>query len=176
MEPDQSAPGPQPRYPWSDRTKGPVDVRIFMVCKQVYEEASDVFFRHNTIKIRLIGDDFLGLPSPMFRTGFQPINQALISKLRRIELDITSGCQCVWALRRVCLELANRTRLKEVRINTCEVVLPDSDLDPVIDDACDVLMTLRGVGSITFTEPSVWRDLGTQAQREHVARIMTSLD
>ncbi|KAL8858208.1 MAG: hypothetical protein Q9178_005220 [Gyalolechia marmorata] len=176
MEPDQSAPGPQPKYPWFDRTKGPVDVRIFVVCKQVYEEATDAFFRHNIIKIQLIGDDFLKLPSPMFRTGFQPTNQALISKLRRIELDITTGRQCVWALKRVCLELANRSRLKEVRINSREVGRLDKDFDPGIDDACDVLMTLRGVGSVTFTESSVWRDLGTQAQRERVARIMTTLD
>ncbi|KAL8928039.1 MAG: hypothetical protein Q9172_001094 [Xanthocarpia lactea] len=180
MEPDQSAPGPQPKFPWLAREKGPVDVRIFVVCKQVYEEATNVFFRHNIIKIQLIGDDdFLRLPSPMFRTGFQPTNQALISKLKRIELDITTGRQCVWALKRVCLELANRTRLKKVTINARRVVLPDSDSDPAIDDAFDVLMTLRGVGSVTFTESSssgILRDVGTQAQKERVARIMTTLD
>ncbi|KAL8915007.1 MAG: hypothetical protein Q9171_000447 [Xanthocarpia ochracea] len=176
MEPDQSAPGSQPKNPSFYDMEGPVDVWIFVVCKQVYEEATDVFFRHNIIKIKLIGDDFLGLPSPMFRTGFQPTNQALISKLRRIELHITSGRQCVWALKRVCLELANRSRLKEVRINSREVGLPDPDFVPTINDACDVLMTLRGVGSVTFTESNVWRELGTQAQRESVARIMTTLN
>ncbi len=44
MEPDQSAPGPRPRNPYLYDMKGPVDVRIFVVCKQVYEEATDVFF------------------------------------------------------------------------------------------------------------------------------------
>lgn len=92
MEPDQSR--PQYTEERSDEEMGPIDVHIFVVCKQIYEEATTVFFGQNIIRTELIGPEFLTLPSPMFRTGFQPTDQHLISKLKRIELDIRPGRQC----------------------------------------------------------------------------------
>ncbi|KAL8951480.1 MAG: hypothetical protein Q9222_002534 [Ikaeria aurantiellina] len=92
LEPDQS--GPEHTEEGDDEEMGPIDVRIFVVCKQIYEEATDVFFGQNLIKVELVGAEYLNLPSPMFRTRFQPTNQDLINIVKRIELDLIIRRSC----------------------------------------------------------------------------------
>ena len=192
LEPDQSGPGYIKEG--EDDEMGPIDVRVFAVCKQIYEEATAIFFGYNLIKVELRGAEYLALPSPMFRTGFQPTNQDLISKLKRIEVNITTGKVCQWALKLVCRELANRSRLNEFRINAFGITTsgPEEDAatDTAIDEVYEILTVIRGVGCVIFNEPT-WEDqaslqwsrnnralrvLGSCAQRERVIRIMTTMD
>lgn len=182
LEPDQS--GPREIESGTDEDKGPVDVRIFVVCKQIYEEATTVFFGQNTFKIELIGEVYPNLPSPMFRTGFHPTNQDLISKLKKVELDLSPNRKCEWALKRVCKELADRASLVEMRINAHgSGDEGDDDKDREMDQILEIMTVVKGVGKVVFNDGTivdVWdnvipvRTLGTQAQRDRVSRIMTS--
>ncbi|KAL8834113.1 MAG: hypothetical protein Q9170_003916 [Blastenia crenularia] len=188
MEPDQS--GPKDTEEGTDEEIGPIDVRIFAVSRQMYEEASSVFFGQNLIKIELVGSGYLALPSPMFRIGFQPTNQDLMGKLKRVELDITTGKVCEWALKLISRELASRTRLNELKINAYGLGTAEPDVDAAMDEMLEILTVVRGVGRVIFNEPT-WKDqtssgwsgnngelriLGSQAQRERVSRIMTTMD
>ncbi|KAL8848266.1 MAG: hypothetical protein Q9221_006704 [Calogaya cf. arnoldii] len=180
MEPDQS--GPEHGHydeAGNDEQMGPVDVRLFVVCKQVYEEATTVFFGQNTFRIQLIGSEYLSLPSPMFRTDFQPTDQSLIAKLKRIDVVVRPGRKCDWALKLVCRELANRASLKEVKINIYPFVDRDTD-DETIDEMFEIFTTVRGVGNVVINDSTRYGDnaelpmLGSQAQRDRVKRLMTT--
>ncbi|KAL8789312.1 MAG: hypothetical protein Q9213_001235 [Squamulea squamosa] len=189
MEPDQS--GPRDSDSDSDELIEPVDVRIFVVCKQIYEEATTVFFGHNRIRIELVGQEYSKLPSPMFRTGFRPTDQALITKLKKIHLELTAGRSCEWALQRVCHELASRARLNEIKVIAHGYTDPGTEADKKVDRLLEILTAIRGVKSVIFDEPvpndlrtfvdgargghRIWI-LGTAAQRDRVKRIMTTMD
>ncbi|KAL8769233.1 MAG: hypothetical protein Q9209_004734 [Squamulea sp. 1 TL-2023] len=189
MEPDQS--GPSDLDGDSDELIEPVDVRIFVVCKQIYEEATTVFFSHNRIRIKLVGSEYSRLPSPMFRTGFQPTDQALIGKLKKIDMKLTTERTCEWALRRVCQELARRARLKEIKVTAHEFADLGSEADKALDGLLEILTAVRGLNSVILNEPAPndpytfiggigggprMRIPGTAAQRDRVKRIMTTLD
>lgn len=182
MEPDQSS--PQGIECGTDEQLGPVDVRILVVCKQIHDEATTVFFSQNTFKIELEGEQFPNLPSPMFRTGYQPTNQDPISKLKKIELDLKPGRKCAWALEHVCKELANRASLQEVRLNAHDSEYEDSNADKAMDEIFEILTVLKGVGKVVFSEGTtvdVWdnvhpaRTLGTQVVRDRVSTILTAV-
>ena len=169
MEPDQSREFIEGS---TDEEIGPVDVRIFAVCKQVYGQ--------NVFRIELVGPEYLNLPSPMFRTGFQPTNQDLISKPKKVELQLFSGRRYEWALKRVCKELADRAKLNEIRIDAHGSVGLGADADKVMDDLFEILTDSRGVESVVFND--AWehdtevRILGTRAQKDRVTQIMTTLN
>ncbi|KAL8644581.1 MAG: hypothetical protein Q9226_007692 [Calogaya cf. arnoldii] len=142
FDPDQSE--PESTEAGSDEEMGPVD-----------EEATTVFFGRNIFKIELIGLEYLTLPSPMFRTGFQPTNQLLITKLKRLEVDLSPNRRCDWALRLVCKELADRASLLELRINAHGSAIWGVKVDEEMDEMFEILTIVRGVGSVVFNDPTM---------------------
>ncbi|KAL8853695.1 MAG: hypothetical protein Q9221_001506 [Calogaya cf. arnoldii] len=185
FDPDQSE--PESTEAGSDEEMGPVDVRLFVVSKRIYEEATTVFFGRNIFKIELIGLEYLTLPSPMFRTGFQPTNQLLINKLKRLQVDISPNRRCDWALRIVCKKLADRASLLDLRINAHGPSIWGVKVDKEMNEMFEILTIVRGVGSVMFNDPTmststlrVWQNtafmriLGSQVQRDRVSRIMTA--
>lgn len=167
----------------SETDEGPVDVRLFAVCKQIYEEATDVLLGQNVIKIDLGAD----LPPPMFREGTQ---STLIPKLRRIGIYLplyrrAQAARVKSLLERTCQLLASESQLTGLGIIPFS---PASWYNPNMHEAMDgvleALTILRGVSRVIIPEQedlvmmmpeSAARDdvaLGTQAQKERIRGIV----
>lgn len=134
--------------------EGPIDVRLFAVCKQVYEEAAHVFLGSNIIKIDLEG---LFLP-PLLREESQA---NLTPKLRRITIrlplyqaesdhdhEYDSPIQKVQSIRQA---LVTRSRLTEIYIMPC---MPKywcwPDINEAVNRVAECFSILRGLGGQIF--------------------------
>ncbi|KAL8719380.1 MAG: hypothetical protein Q9225_003610 [Loekoesia sp. 1 TL-2023] len=130
--------------------EGSIDVRLFAVCKQVYEEATNVFFGQNIIKIDL-GQN---LAPPMFRKGPQA---TAIHKLRRIEIhlplySVPEAARLIWLLQLVCQALSIRSHLTEVTIIPfCPTSWYKPAMHQAMDNVLETLTALRGVGRVFFS-------------------------
>ncbi|KAL8971407.1 MAG: hypothetical protein Q9197_003286, partial [Variospora fuerteventurae] len=91
---------------------GPVDVRVFVVSKQLHAEATDAFFAANIIVIDLGADS---LP-PLLRAAGNP----LVAKIRRLQIRlplyrIPEAARLAWMLQHLCsILLASQASLKEL--------------------------------------------------------------
>lgn len=168
----------------TETDEGPVDVRVFAVSKQVYEEAIGAFFTHNLIQVNL-GDTI----PPMFRDGPQA---SLIPRVKRVEIRLPlyrapEAGRLSWLVQQLCQTLKTRTQLTEVR------VVPFSPaswykphLHQAMDGVLEYLTALRGVPHVFVcdqaglamvkeqTASSRGIVLGTEGQRQRIQSIMSS--
>ncbi|KAL8752686.1 MAG: hypothetical protein Q9184_005659 [Pyrenodesmia sp. 2 TL-2023] len=164
--------------------EGPVDVRVFAVSKQVYEEAIGVFFTHNLIQVNL-GDT---LP-PMFRDGHQA---SMIPLVKRVEIRLPlyrapEAGRLSWLVQRLCQTLKTRTQLTELRVVPFS---PASWYRPVLHQAMDGILenftALQGVPRVLVCDQAGLamikvqtvhaRDivLGTEGQRQRIQSMISS--
>ncbi|KAL8897362.1 MAG: hypothetical protein Q9207_007248 [Kuettlingeria erythrocarpa] len=133
--------------------EGPLDLRVFAVSKQVYEEATTTFFTHNLIQINL-GDD---LP-PMFRNSAQASSSSLVSRVRRVEIRLPlyramEIRRLSWLVQRLCQTLAARTQLTEVRVVPfCPRSWYLPQLHQVMDDILENFTGLRGIPHVYLVD------------------------
>ena len=184
MEPDGSA-GLE-----ENNESAPVDVRIFTVNKQMYEEATEVFFVENDVLISPVDVGNAGLPLSMFRPDDQGSYGTLISKLKRLHIVIPMSKtlqtrRLEWILKRVCKVLAEHCHLTKVRITpAAQSSWYVPELDTAMDGLLETLKVIRGVKTVVFTDQAAllrrsggWteqRIIGTQAQKERIQNIMGS--
>ncbi|KAL8919640.1 MAG: hypothetical protein Q9208_006672 [Pyrenodesmia sp. 3 TL-2023] len=168
----------------AETDEGPVDVRVFAVSKQVYEEATRAFFTHNLIQVNV--DDTL---PPMFRHSSQA---SLIPQVKRVEIRLPlyrapEAGRLSWLVQRLCQTLKTRTQLTEVRVVPFS---PGSWYNPRSHQAMDGILenftALRGVpqafvcdqaGLVMINDQTIssWDIvLGTEGQRQRIQRIMSS--
>ena len=182
MEPDGSA------GQIEDHLTGPVDVRIFAVSRQVYEEATTIFFHMYTVHLPLGDSGTAEMAAPMFREAAQKPYCVTIEKLKKINIHLPLSKQCKgphlhWVVKRVCALLAQHACLKEMRITPVSYsswYIPA--LDTVIDQIMEVFTLLRGVKKVVFTNQSELPKygsgrglmVGTEEQKQRLKRIMTS--
>lgn len=125
--------------------QGPIDVRVFAVSKQVYEEATTTFFTHNLIQINL-GDN---LP-PMFRDSAQT-SSSLVSRVRRVDIRLPiyrapEVRRLSWLVQRLCQTLTTRTQLTGVRVVPfCPESWYVPQLHQVMDNILENFIALRGI-------------------------------
>lgn len=177
MEPDGSA---------GDSERGPIDVRIFAVSKQVYDEATDIFFQENVVILSLADDAGADLPPPMFRDIPQGPS---IAKLKKVEISFSmnkalEAPRLEWHLRRLCSSLSERSQLTQVEVyTTAQKTWYKPELDMAIDRLLELLEVIRGVTTVHFvTDAELFargggmehRVIGTQAQKDRIRDIMTS--
>ncbi|KAL8988390.1 MAG: hypothetical protein Q9177_002529 [Variospora cf. flavescens] len=137
---------------------GPVDVRVFVVSKQLHAEATDAFFAANTIVIDLGANS---LP-PLLRAAGNP----LVAKIRRLQIRlplyrIPEAARLAWMLQRLCsILLASQASLTELMMVP---VSPTSWYKREMHDVMDrvvlgegggLMELVRGVKRVGF----VWED------------------
>ncbi|KAL8840881.1 MAG: hypothetical protein Q9170_001145 [Blastenia crenularia] len=131
----------------SGNDEGPIDVRLFAVCKQIHVEATSIFFSQNTIHFDL------GADLPIFRTGVQT---PFLNKLKRIEIllplyRVPEAPRLGWLHQRLCQALAAPRQLTKLKIIPfCPEAWYEPDLHEAMEGVLDKLTILRGVGKLFF--------------------------
>ena len=158
--------------------EGPIDLRVFAVCRQMYEEATSVFFACNIIRIDL-GEKLL---PPIFR---QTSQLALLGKLRRIDVHLPlyqshEAAPLIWLLKRLCHALMAQSQLTEMKLSPfVPLCWYTPNLHEEMDRVLETLTVLRGMKCVfNAYRQAVLSDekilLGTEAQRQRVQEIAGS--
>ncbi|KAI4181380.1 MAG: hypothetical protein LQ346_006799 [Caloplaca aetnensis] len=166
--------------------QGPIDVRVFAVSKQVYEEATTTFFTHNLIQINL-GDN---LP-PMFRDSAQT-SSSLVSRLTGVR--VVPFCPESWYVPQLHQVMDNILENFIALRGIPHVYLPDQAGLAILKEqpgpSYDRLhpTMVRGVPHVYLPDQAGWpmmKDqspgssdmvLGTEGQRQRIQSIMSSQD
>lgn len=165
---------------------GPVDVRVFCVCKQIFAEAMEVFYKVNTLSIPVSHPYDL----PLFvraSTGTKVPRPT--QHLKRVSLWIHfSLSNTKWwteeVLRSACAVLKNCEKLLELRITAiCQKSRVDEEMHREWDRMLELVAQITQVNQVIFTDKeTLWVRyginqhviLGTQEQSARIKEIMES--
>lgn len=170
----------------ADDEEGPFDVRIFSVCRQVFAEAVDVFYRINILNVSVSHDVDLPLfiSAPTGRKAPRPTTH-----LRRVNLWISYSRPETkrWiesVLRRVCEVLSKCERLIEIRISAiCQQSWVNDSMHRNFDRMLELVSVIKEVDRVIFTDKdTLWTQymitesvpLGTPEQAARIKKIMES--
>lgn len=169
----------------TDDEDGPVDVRIFSVCRQVFAEAVDVFYKINILRVTVSHDDDL----PLFisaSTGRKAPRPT--TRLRRVDLYLNyfppeTKRWTESVLRSVCEVLSKCERLIEIRITANSQQSRVDSMHRDFDRMLELMSVIKGVGGVTFMyRECQWMGhgilehlpLGTPEQVARIKRIRES--